>query len=97
MHSNEAISGVYSLLNSTPEGGLRKMLVGGEFAEVHFRLLMKMAKGPSEADFISSFNAETLPAMRYSPAEIKVKETFWKICKNKFSSLGLLNISAKAA
>ena len=97
MYSDEAISGVYGLLKSTPEGGLRKMLMSGELTEVHFRLLMKIAKGCSEADFITSFKEEKLPTMRYSPAESKIKEHFWKICKNKFSSLGLLSLGAKAA
>ncbi len=97
MYSNEAIAGVHSLLNSTPESGLRKMLVGGELTEVHLRLLLKVAKGPSEADFIAAFNDEKLPSMRYSPAETKIKEHFWKVCKSKLSSIGLLSLGAKAA
>ncbi len=97
MYSNEAISAVHGLLNTTPEGGLRKMLIGGDFTDIHFRILIKVAKGPSETDFIASFNEEKLPTMRYSPAENKIKEHFWKICKAKFSSLGLLSLGAKAA
>lgn len=97
MHSNEAISTVYSLLTNTPESGLRKMLAGGDLTEVHFKLLMKIAKGANETDFIGLFNDEKLPTMRFSPAESKIKEHFWKICKTKMTSLGLLNIGAKAA
>lgn len=94
MYTDQDISGVLSFIQSTPEGNLRKMLVGADLTEVHFRLLLKVAKGGSEADFISAFQAETLPKIRLSPAEIKIKEGFWGVCKKKLGSLGLLSLSS---
>lgn len=97
MHSESDVASVYGFLNNTPEGSLRKMLIGGPLTEVHLRLLLKLAKNSSESDFVAAFNNETLPNMRYSPAETKIKENFWKICKDKLSAMGLLSLGAKAA
>jgi hypothetical protein len=99
MHSDQDITSARDFIHSTPENSLRKMLVGGELTEVHFRLLMKLVKGSPVAEFITLFQTETLPKIRLSPAEIKIKEHFWPVCKKKLSAMGLLNLSgtAKAA
>lgn len=97
MHSNDEISSLYSYLSHTPEGPLRKMLLGGEVTDTHVRVLAKLAKGASEADFINAFNAENFGSLRLSPNEKKVSEKFWPVCKAKLASLGLLPSSNKAA
>ena len=71
------------------------MLVGGELTEAHFRVLLKVAKGCSETDFISAFNNENLP-VRLSPKEKKVADSLWGICKGKLADVGLLGIAQAA-
>src|SRR5690606_27982526 len=90
MYSNEDISSLYSYLAHTPDGPLKKMLVGGEFTETHFRGLSKLAKSGTEPDCIDCVTAEGVGKMRMSSAEAAVKETFWPICKDKCAELGLL-------
>lgn len=98
MYSPNDISGVHSLLNSTGEGNLRKMMVDAQFTEAHLRLLIKLAKGCPEADFIEAFNKEGFGTIKTTPAENKMKETFWGVCKAKLSAMGLLGLTtAKAA
>ena len=93
MASNDNIVDLMSYLKMTPEGSLRKMLVSGPLSEAHFRLLMKLAKNSSEADFISAFEKEELPKMKLSPDEHKIKENFWGPCKQAFMTMGLLGQS----
>lgn len=96
MYSNDDISSLYNFLNQTPEGALRKMLVGGELTDAHFRILVKLAKGAEEAKFIECFNAEDMGQLRLSAKELPLKDTFWQICKKKLDTLGLLG-TQKAA
>jgi hypothetical protein len=96
MYSNDDIASLYNFLNQTPEGALRKMLQGGEVTDIHFRLLVKLAKGADEANFIECFNAENMGQLRLSAKEIPLKDNFWPICKRKLESLGLLK-ATKAA
>lgn len=97
MYSNNDISGVYSFLNSTPEGQLRKMLVGGKLTEPHFRLLIKMSKTCKENDFIDMFSAEGFDKVTVTPRETPLKENFWPICKGSLEGLGLLSLTKAAA
>lgn len=97
MYSNDEISSLYSYLANTPEGPLRKMLLGGDVTDAHVRVLAKLAKGAPEADFVSAFNAENFGSLRLSPNEKKISENFWPVCKAKLSSLGLLQSSKAAA
>lgn len=95
MYSQNDISGVYSFLKSTGEGNLRKMLVNGPLTEVHFRVLLKIAKGVDESKFIEAFNNEGIP-VKLSPKEKPVKETFWPTCKAKLAEVGLLGLAQAA-
>ena len=97
MYSNNDVSGVYSFINSTPEGSLRKMLIGGEFTEAHFKLIIKMAKHGSEPDFIEMFLADGFDKVKVTPREVPLKEFFWSICKRKFEGMGLLSLTKAAA
>lgn len=96
MYSNDDISSLHNFLTQTPEGALRKMLMGGELTETHFRVLVKLAKGGAEADFIESFNAENFGKLKLSTNENKIRDNFWPICKKKVVSLGLIR-QTKAA
>lgn len=96
MYSDSDISGVHSFMNSTGEGNLRKMLVNSGMPEVDFRLLLKIAKGTSESEFIEHFQSESFPNMKFSPAENKAKENFWASCKQCLRATGLLGISQAA-
>lgn len=97
MYSNNDVSGVYSFLNTTPEGQLRKMLVGGKLTEPHFRLLLKMSKNCKETDFIEMFLSDTFDKVTVTPRENPLKEFFWPICKEKLEGMGLLSLTKAAA
>jgi hypothetical protein len=97
MHTPEEIKSLCDFLKQTPEGSLKKMLVANELTEAHFRLLMKLAKGAPEDDFVLAFNNEDMGKLRLSAKEIPLKETLWPICKKKLMTLGLLPAEAKAA
>lgn len=97
MYSQNDVSGVHSFLNSTPENNLRKMLMGGEMTDNHFRLLHKMAKTCNETEFVEMFMNETFGKIKMSSKENLMKERFWMICKNKLEGMGLLSLSKAAA
>ncbi len=90
MASHDDMVGLIDYLKSTPEGALRKMLVSGKLTDAHFRLLMKLAKNSSEADFINAFEKEEIPKMKLSLTEHQIRETFWGPCKAAFMATGLL-------
>lgn len=97
MHSNDELSSLHSFLMHTPEGALRKMLIGGQdLTDLHFRILVKLAKGGSESDFIQCFEAENFGSLRLSPKESAVSENFWPIIKAKLKSLGLIGVQKAA-
>jgi hypothetical protein len=96
-YNQDDVSSVCSFLKQTPEGNLRKMLVGQDLTDAHFRLLMKLAKGGSEADFIDAFQNESMGKLKLNAKETPMRETLWGICKKKFMTLGLLPKESKAA
>jgi hypothetical protein len=95
MYSDTDIQTVFSFLKDTPEGPLRKMLVGGEMSEAHFRLLMKVVRACSDSEWLEAFNGESVPKVRLQPAEYPMRETLWPICKRKLESVGLLTKGAQ--
>lgn len=85
------VAGLFSFLQHTPEGGLRKMLVDNKpFTEAHFNLMMKIVRGCDEAKFTECFDKNEFPKVKMGPAEIKLKEKFWADCVTTFNSRGLL-------
>ena len=96
MYSSDEISSLYSFLKQTPEGALRKMLVGGEMSDAHFRVLAKLAKGGTEEAFTQAFTSDTFGTLKLSPKESKVKENFWPVCKAKLNTLGLIGVQKAA-
>jgi hypothetical protein len=84
-------SSLFSFLTDTPESGLKKMLVDGKpMTDIHFNLLMKFVRNTNSGDFKTHCEAGTLPSLKLSPAEHKIKEAFWKDCVKTFESRGLL-------
>lgn len=97
MFSQSEILSVYNFLKDTPEGPLRKMLVGEELSDAHFRVLLKITRNCSEEEFVDAFNNESIPKVRLTPAEYPLKETVWPISKKKLQGVGLLNPDKAAA
>ncbi|MCB0351714.1 MAG: hypothetical protein KDD38_11060 [Bdellovibrionales bacterium] len=96
-YSPDEVMSVCNFLKQTPEGSLRKMLVDAKLTDAHFRLLMKLAKGGSEEDFIEAFQNESMGKLRLNAKEMPLKEVLWGVCKAKLVTLGLLPARAEAA
>lgn len=91
MSANYDIANLYQFLTQTPEGGLRKMLVDGKpMTEIHFNLMMKVVKHGDEKEFANFCESGNFPAIRLSPKEQTLKETFWNDCLKTFGARGLL-------
>jgi hypothetical protein len=96
-YNPEEILGVLNFLKQTPEGNLRKMLVDNELTDAHFRLLMKLAKGGAEPDFVEAFQTESAGKLRLNAKEAPLREKIWPVCKKKLVTLGLLPKERKVA
>lgn len=96
-YTPDEVIGICNFLKQTPEGNLRKMLVDTNLTETHFRILMKLAKGGPESDFVEAFQNDTMGKLRLGAKEIPIKEAFWSICKKKLIQLGLLTNKPVAA
>ncbi len=86
------LPGLYEFLAHTPEQGLRKMLVDGKpMTDVHFNMLLKIVRAGASAEFCEHVEKEDFPKIKFGPAELKIKEKFWKDCFSTFQSRGILN------
>jgi hypothetical protein len=86
------LGSLYDFLLHTPEQGLRKMLVDSKpMTEVHLNLLLKIVRSGKVEDFSNHCEKEDFPKVKMGPAEIKIKEKFWKDCMQAFQARGLLN------
>lgn len=86
------LNGLYEFLAHTPEQGLRKMLVDQKpMGDVHFNLLLKVVRAGNAEQFCKHVEASDFPKVKMGPAEIKLKENFWKDCFKTFEARGLLN------
>ena len=81
---------LYEFLSSTPEKGLRSMLIDQQFSEVHFNLLMKVLRAGDKDQFCSLFEAKQFPRVRMNDKEGKLKEKFWQDCEACLLSRGVL-------
>lgn len=90
------LPGLFQFLTTTPEQGLRKMLVDGKpMTEVHFNLLMKVVRSGNEESFCSHIEASSFPKIKFSPNEHKLREKFWAECFKTFESRGILSPAIK--
>jgi len=91
-------AGFHQFVTQTPEQGLRKMLVDGKpFSDSHLSLLLKIARGCSEADFVQHCEKKDFPKVKMGPAEQKIKDKFWDDCEKACSARGILQPSGQAA
>lgn len=82
---------LYDFLFQTPESGLRKMLKDNKkMTDVHCNLLIKIVKSTSKEQFNDCFEKKSFPRIRFSPAEDKIKETFWDACVATLLDRGVL-------
>lgn len=86
---------VHQFLCNTPEKALRQMLVGPQFTEPCFNLLMKISRC-AEDDFCEHFYNETFPKFNLTAKEIAIKESFWPNCIKVLDQHGLLSPAQKA-
>ena len=93
MYSHDDIKSVFEFLKHTPEKNLRQMLVNKSFTDTHFRLLLKLARTQQSEKFLECFEGEKMPTMKFSEAEITIRENFWPACKNSLAAVGLLGPS----
>lgn len=91
MYSHEELKSLHGFLRSTGEGNLKKMLVDGKFTDAHLRVLVKVARAVSEDEFVTHIEAGTFPKVKFSPAESAIKETFWSVCGDGCTKVGLLS------
>lgn len=82
---------LHEFIMQTPESGLRKMLVDKvRMTDVHFNLLLKVARGCTVDQFDEHFSKSSFPRLRFGPAEEKIKEKFWKDCESVLLERGIL-------
>lgn len=96
MYSVDDLASVHGFLRSTPEAHLKKMMCFGDFSEVHFKLVLKLARGCSEDDFVQAATNDSFATLRLNASELQLKETFWPSCFKKWLGMGLIQ-AAKAA
>ncbi len=83
---------LHEFLQHTPEGGLRKMLVDPKsFSDIHFNMMLKIVRVCNAEQFSQHCEKEDFPKIKFSPNEIKTKETFWKSLLAICDSRGLLS------
>jgi hypothetical protein len=76
---------------STPEGGLRKMLVDKvRMTDVHCTLLLKVVRACTHEQFAEHMEKMDFPKIRLGPAETKIKEKFWQDCLAVLKDRGVL-------
>ncbi len=97
MYSHDELKSLYGFLRATNEGNLKNMLVGGKMTEVHLRLLLKVVRAVKEDEFVTHWEASSFPKVKMNAGELVLKETFWGICGEAGSKVGLLSAAKKAA
>lgn len=91
------IDGLYEFLSSTPEKGLRNMLVDASFTEPHFNILMKVVRVCNSSQFAIAFEGKQFPKIRFNDKEERLKETFWSTSEKCFLDRGILFPANKKA
>lgn len=84
------IESLHQFLTSTPEKGLRSMLIDGQFTEPHFNMLMKMVRACNIEQFDALFTKGDFAKVKFSPKEAALKPKFWNDCEKCLNSRGLL-------
>lgn len=82
---------LHQFLTSTPEKGLRGMLIDAQFTEPHFNILMKIVRSGNAEQFGKLFDSQGFPKVRFNDKENKLMAKFWKDCETCLNSRGLLS------
>ena len=89
---------IHGFLSQTPEKGLRQIMLDPKnFTEAHFNMLMKILRTCSKDTFVECFEKNEFPKIKFSPNELKLKETFWNACCSSLASKGIITPVDKAA
>lgn len=82
---------MYEFLSMTPEKGLRQILVDNKtFTENHFNMLIKVVRNGSKDTFCEHYTKNDYPKIKFSPNEIKIKETFWATLTTALAQKGIV-------
>lgn len=74
------------------------MLVdNNKMTAVHCTLLVKVVRAVSEEQFSEHFAKQDFPRIRMSPAESKIKESFWPDCTAVLLDRGILQPATSSA
>ncbi len=82
---------LYQFLTSTPEKGLKSILIDKQFTEIHFNILMKMTRSVNQDQFGVIFSKQEFSKVRFNDKENLVKPKFWKDCESCLNARGLLS------
>lgn len=83
--------GLYQFLKSTPERGLRGMLIDAQFTEVHLNMLLKVVRAGDAEQFGRHFEQKAFPRVRFNDKENKIQPKFWDDCEKCLNARGLLS------
>lgn len=97
MYSPDELKSLHQFIRHTNEGNLKKMMLGGSMTDVHVNMLVKIARGCTEDEFASHFEAGTFPKVKWSPAERGLTETCYRIFADACKKLGLLTGGGQTA
>ncbi len=73
------------------------MMVGGRMTPIHLGMLVKIARGCTEEEFVTHFEACTFPKVKFSGPEAALKEACYGVFAEACVKLGLLSQAQKAA
>ncbi len=97
MYSDQDLLSLYDFLRATPEGHLKKMMVNAKMTDIHLRVLLKIARGCSQQEFVQLAQNAGLPKMKFNANEVAARENLWPVALETCAQLGLLSKAAKAA
>ena len=97
MYSSDELKSLHGFLRTTPEAGLKGMLVGGKMTETHLKALMKVVRAANEDEWVTHWELRTFPRVKLNPQEVAVKENFYTVCGDACAKVGLLTSGAVKA
>ncbi len=97
MYSDDDLKALHSFLKRTGEANLQKMMVGGKMTEHHIKAVLKVARNVNDEEWCTHWNAGTFPKVKFTAAEIALKETLYMICGDAAAKVGLVTAMKKVA
>jgi hypothetical protein len=81
---------LYQFLTSTPEKGLRSILLDKQFTESHLNILLKVVRNCNQEQFEQMFSMG-FPKVKFNDKENLIKPKFWQECEACLNARGLLS------